>query len=159
MSRRRRAQKRIILADARFKNLDVAKFINNLMTRGKKSIAERAVYKSLDMLAKKDHEEPLELFLKALSEVKPTVEVKSTRVGGATYQVPVEVKEPRATALAMRWIINAAKNRSENTIVERLSEELADILAGRGTALKKRDETHRMAEANKAFAHFARVSN
>lgn len=159
MSRRRRAEKREILPDAKFGNRIVTKFINCVMVNGKKSTAEKVVYCAIEILSKKrKNENSLELFVGAINAVKPAVEVKSRRVGGATYQVPVEVREPRATALAIRWIINAALARSEKTMIDRLAGELFDITESRGAALKKRDDTHRMADANRAFAHFARMN-
>lgn len=159
MSRRRRAEKREILPDAKFGNRIVTKFINCVMVSGKKSTAEKVVYCAIEILSKKrKNENSLELFVSAINAVKPAVEVKSRRVGGATYQVPVEVREPRATALAIRWIINAALARSEKTMIDRLAGELFDITESRGAALKKRDDTHRMADANRAFAHFARMN-
>lgn len=155
MSRRRRAEKRVVLPDPKFKDLVLAKFINSLMVDGKKSAAERIVYGALDLIKEKMKvAEPVSTFHEALNAIKPHVEVKSRRVGGATYQVPVEVKPGRAQALAIRWLISAARARSENTMMERLAGEIMDALNQRGSAMKKREDTHRMADANKAFAHF-----
>jgi small subunit ribosomal protein S7 len=154
MSRRHAAEKREILGDAKFGDVVVTKFMNNLMHDGKKSCAERIVYGAFDRAAGRNRGDPLQLFHDALENVKPNVEVKSRRVGGATYQVPVEVRNERRQALAIRWLIDAARNRSEKTMVERLSNELMDAAANRGSAVKKREDTHRMAEANKAFSHY-----
>ena len=154
MSRRHAAEKREILGDAKFGDVVVTKFMNNLMHDGKKSCAERIVYGAFDRAAGRNRGDPLQLFHDALENVKPNVEVKSRRVGGATYQVPVEVRNDRRQALAIRWLIDAARNRSEKTMVERLSNELMDAAANRGSAVKKREDTHRMAEANKAFSHY-----
>lgn len=178
MSRRHRAEKREILPDPKFNDVVLSKFMNNLMLDGKKSAAERIVYDALDIIEKKvanenvedvttstDGEEGgassggikhkgLRLFHKALKKTSPYLEVRSRRVGGATYQVPVEVKPYRAQALAMRWLIDAARKRSENTMTERLAHELLDASNDRGSAMKKREDTHKMADANKAFAHF-----
>ena len=154
MSRRRAAIKRVINPDAKFGDLVVAKFMNVLMYSGKKSAAEKIVYGALDIIQKKTSQEPLQVFHNALDNVKPSVEVRSRRVGGATYQVPTEVRTVRRLALALRWLINAARNRGEKTMAERLAGELMDAANNRGTAVKKREDTHRMAEANKAFSHF-----
>ncbi len=154
MSRRHSAEKREILGDAKFGDVVVTKFMNNLMHDGKKSCAERIVYGAFDRAAGRNRGDPLQLFHDALENVKPNIEVKSRRVGGATYQVPVEVRNERRQALAIRWLIDAARNRSERTMVERLSNELMDAAVNRGTAVKKREDTHRMAEANKAFSHY-----
>ena len=175
MSRRHRAEKREILPDPKFADLVLSKFINNLMLDGKKSVAENIVYQAIEILEskagndnKKDESESgegdaqattykskgLGLFHDALKNVRPRLEVRSRRVGGATYQVPVEVRHDRAVALAMRWIIDAARKRSENTMVERVANELLDAANERGNAVKKRDDTHKMADANKAFAHY-----
>ncbi|MCB9982696.1 MAG: 30S ribosomal protein S7 [Rhodospirillales bacterium] len=179
MSRRRRAEKREILPDPKFADLVLSKFINNLMVDGKKSVAEGIVYKAIDILESKagndnksnegkgegdagdaviaaaaQKSKGLALFHDALKNVKPKLEVRSRRVGGATYQVPVEVRHDRAMALAMRWIIDAARKRGENTMVDRVAGELLDAANERGNAVKKRDDTHKMAEANKAFAHY-----
>ena len=154
MSRRHRAEKRIVLPDAKYGDKVVAKFINNVMEHGKKAVAEKIVYSAFDIIAKKSKQDALKVFAEALENVKPLVEVKSRRVGGATYQVPMEVRADRRQALAIRWIIDAAQKRSETTMTERLANELLDALANKGSAVKKREDTHRMAEANKAFAHY-----
>ena len=154
MSRRRAAIKREITPDAKFGDPVVAKFINCLMLQGKKSAAERIVYSALDTINSRSGQDSLKLFHDALDNVKPTVEVRSRRVGGATYQVPMEVRPSRRQALAIRWIIDTARGRSENTMMERLSNELLDAANNRGSAVKKREDTHRMAEANKAFSHY-----
>lgn len=157
MSRRHSADKREILPDPKFGDLVLGKFMNVLMVQGKKSVAESIIYGSLDKVqkvTKAANESPLEPFHKALNNVRPYLEVRSRRVGGATYQVPVDVKPDRGIALAMRWIIKAARARNEKTMIDRLAGELMDALNNRGGAIKKREDTHRMAEANKAFAHF-----
>lgn len=154
MSRRRAAEKRSILPDAKFGDPVIAKFINCLMIQGKKSAAERIVYAALDTVGSRSGGDPLKMFHDALENVKPSVEVRSRRVGGATYQVPVEVRPQRRQALAIRWLIDTARGRSENTMMDRLSNELLDAANNRGTAVKKREDTHRMAEANKAFSHY-----
>lgn len=154
MSRRRAAVKREIIPDAKYGDPVVAKFINCLMIQGKKSVAERIVYSALDAIGSKSGGDPLKMFHDALDNVKPAVEVRSRRVGGATYQVPVEVRPNRRQALAIRWVIDTARSRSENTMTDRLSNELLDAANNRGTAVKKREDTHRMAEANKAFSHY-----
>lgn len=154
MSRRHSAEKREVLPDPKFKDTVVTKFINYLMLDGKKSVSEHIFYGAMDIVQAKKKADPVQLFHDALKAVTPYLEVKSRRVGGATYQVPVEVKADRGRALAMRWIIAAARNRSEHTMTERLAGEIIDILDGRGNAVKKRDDTHKMAEANKAFAHY-----
>ncbi len=154
MSRRTRATKRPILPDPKFGNQTVAKFINMLMLSGKKSVAEKIVYGALDRVAERSKGDALDLFGKALDNVRPMVEVKSRRVGGATYQVPVEVRPERRMALAMRWLVDAARKRSEKGMGMRLANEILDAADNRGTAVKKREDTHRMAEANKAFAHY-----
>ena len=154
MSRRRRADKREVLPDAKFGDIVLTKFMNCLMYDGKKSVAESIVYGALDRIEQKAKADPLQMFHDALNNVRPYLEVRSRRVGGATYQVPVEVRAERAQALAIRWIINAARARSEDTMTERLSAELLDAASQRGTAVKKREDTHRMAEANKAFSHY-----
>jgi small subunit ribosomal protein S7 len=154
MPRRREIPKREVLPDPKYTSQDVAKFINGVMTRGKKSVAERIVYGALEQIAKKGNKDPLEVFSSALSNIRPMVEVKSRRVGGANYQVPVEVRSVRRTALAMRWLRDAARKRSEKSMVGRLANELSEAAEGRGGAMKKREEVHRMAEANKAFAHY-----
>ena len=154
MSRRHRAEKRIVLPDAKYGDKVVAKFINNVMEHGKKAVAEKIVYSAFDIIAQKSKQDALKVFAEALDNVKPLVEVKSRRVGGATYQVPMEVRADRRQALAIRWVIEAAKKRSETTMTERLANELLDALANKGSAVKKREDTHRMAEANKAFSHY-----
>ena len=155
MPRRREVPKRKILPESKYGDETLAKFMNNLMMRGKKSVAERIVYDALDLLkAKSNEEDALALFKKAIENVKPMVEVKSRRVGGSTYQVPVEIRGSRRTALGMRWIINFARNRGERTMAEKLAAELYDASQGRGNSVKKREDSHRMAEANKAFAHY-----
>ncbi len=155
MPRRRVVAKREILPDPKFGSEMLAKFINILMLDGKKSVAEKIVYGALDiMVEKKSGEEPVELFEQGLEKIRPMVEVKSRRVGGSTYQVPVEVRPSRQTALAMRWLVEAARKRSEKSMRERLAGEVMDALEGRGSAVKKREDVHRMAEANKAFSHY-----
>ncbi len=171
MSRRRKPEKRVILPDPRFGDLVLSKFMNNIMEDGKKSVAENIVYGALEIIETKgkniaDDEgdasqgsaggssKGLRIFHRVLKKVRPQLEVRSRRVGGATYQVPTEVRPERATALAMRWIIDAARNRGEHTMMERLAGEILDAANDRGTAVKKRDDTHKMAEANKAFAHY-----
>ncbi len=154
MPRRREVPKRDILPDPKFHDQTVAKFVNVLMRDGKKSIAERILYGALDMIKERGKEEPLEVFGSALEAVRPVVEVKSRRVGGATYQVPVEVRPTRRTALAMRWLVDSARKRSEKSMAARLAGELMDAAEKRGGAARKKEETHRMAEANKAFSHY-----
>ncbi|MBP6367447.1 MAG: 30S ribosomal protein S7 [Nitrosomonas sp.] len=154
MPRRREVPKREILPDPKYHNVELAKFVNVLMTRGKKSVAERIIYGALDHIEKKSGNDPLEVFTQALTNVRPLVEVKSRRVGGANYQVPVEVRSVRRNALAMRWLRDAARKRSEKSMDARLAGELAEAAEGRGGAVKKREEVHRMAESNKAFSHF-----
>jgi small subunit ribosomal protein S7 len=154
MSRRHRAEKRPVLPDAKFGDQVVSKFMSCLMYDGKRSVAEGIVYGAFDVLEKRSGAEPVRMFHDALDNVKPHVEVRSRRVGGATYQVPVEVRPERAQALAIRWLIDAARKRSEKTMVQRLSGELSDASQNRGTAVKKREDTHRMADANKAFSHY-----
>jgi small subunit ribosomal protein S7 len=154
MPRRREVPKREILPDPKYGNADVAKFVNVLMTRGKKSVAERIVYGAFDAIKTKSGKDPLEVFGQAVQNVKPSVEVKSRRVGGANYQVPVEVRPVRRAALSMRWIREAAQKRGEKSMTARLAGELAEAAEGRGGAMKKREEVHRMAEANKAFSHY-----
>ena len=154
MSRRRRAEKREVLPDPKFNDLVLSKFMNSLMIHGKKSSAESIVYGAFDRIEERAKQDPLQMFHEALDNVKPAIEVRSRRVGGATYQVPVEVRTDRSQALAIRWLISAARARSENTMVERLSGELMDAANNRGTAVKKREDTHRMAEANRAFSHY-----
>ena len=154
MSRRRVATERKILPDPKFDNLVLAKFMNMIMQHGKKSVAEKIVYGALDKIEQKGNSAPLEVFEKALENISPTVEVKSRRVGGATYQVPIEVRSKRRGALAMRWLVDAARKRGEKSMGLRLAAELMDAAENRGTAVKKREDTHKMAEANKAFAHY-----
>ena len=154
MSRRHRAEKREILPDPKFGDRVVSKFMNNLMYAGKKSVAEGIVYGAFDRVEGKMKREPVEIFHEALDNIKPQVEVRSRRVGGATYQVPVEVRPERREALAIRWLITASRGRNENTMEERLAAELMDAANNRGTAVKKREDTHKMAEANKAFSHY-----
>ena len=154
MSRRHAAEKRDILPDAKYGDRILSKFMNNLMVDGKKSLAERIVYNAFDRVEERLKKAPVEVFHEALENIKPSVEVKSRRVGGATYQVPVEVRPERREALAIRWLIAAAKSRNENTMEERLAGELSDAVNGRGSAVKKREDTHKMADANKAFSHY-----
>ena len=154
MPRRREVPKREVLPDPKFGNVDVAKFMNVIMLSGKKSVAERIVYGAFEQIQTKGGKDPLEVFTVALNNVKPVVEVKSRRVGGANYQVPVEVRSVRRNALAMRWLRDAARKRAEKSMDARLASELAEAAEGRGGAMKKREEVHRMAEANKAFAHY-----
>ena len=154
MPRRREVPKREILPDPKFASTEVAKFINVLMDSGKKSVAERIIYGAFESIAKKGGKDPLEVFTMALSNSRPTVEVKSRRVGGANFQVPVEVRPVRRMALAMRWLREAARKRGEKSMGQRLAAELLEASEGRGGAVKKREEVHRMAEANKAFSHF-----
>ena len=154
MSRRRAAEKRTILPDHKFKDLIIARFMNRIMMDGKKSISEKIVYGAFDIVSKKTDKEPLEFFHEALANVKPNLEVKARRVGGATYQVPIEVRPRRAQALAMKWIIDCAVKRNEKTMRERIASEIIDAHNNKGNAVKKREETHKMAEANRAFSHF-----
>jgi small subunit ribosomal protein S7 len=154
MSRRHRAERREVNPDPKFNDLVVSKFMNSIMKEGKKSVAERIVYGALDNMQAKAKSNPIQLFHQALENVMPAVEVRSRRVGGATYQVPVEVRNERRQALAIRWLIAAARGRNENSMEERLSGELLDAANNRGTAVKKREDTHKMAEANRAFSHY-----
>ena len=154
MPRRRVAAKRDILPDPKFGNVTLAKFINIVMVSGKKSIAESVVYGALDAIAAKGNDNALEIFDKALESIQPAVEVKSRRVGGATYQVPVEVRPARRMALSMRWLVDAARSRGEKSMAQRLCNEMIDAAEGKGSAVKKREDVHRMAEANKAFSHY-----
>ena len=154
MPRRREIPKREILPDPKYKSVELAKFMNVLMEAGKKSVAERIVYGAFEVISKKGGKEPLEVFTQALQNSRPMVEVKSRRVGGANFQVPVEVRPVRRMALAMRWIRDAARGRGEKSMQARLASELAEASEGRGGAMKKREEVHRMAEANKAFSHY-----
>ncbi len=154
MSRRRAAVKRTILPDAKYHNQFIAKFINCLMKQGKKSIAERAIYEALEQVKKSLKQDELEIFLEAIENVKPSVEVRSRRVGGATYQVPVEVRTNRRLALSIKWIIDSARKRREKVISAKLAGEIIDAYKKQGEAMKKRESTHKMADANKAFAHY-----
>ena len=154
MPRRREVPKRVVLPDPKYGNQEVSKFMNAIMNAGKKSVAERIVYGAFEQISKKSGKDPLEVFSGALNNIRPVVEVKSRRVGGANYQVPVEVRPSRRTALAMRWLRDAARKRGEKSMGARLAGELLDASEGRGSAMKKREEVHRMAEANKAFSHF-----
>src|SRR6185295_15972560 len=154
MPRRREVPKREILPDPKFKSTEIAKFVNVLMKAGKKSVAEQIIYRALDQITKKSGKDAVEIFNTAINAVKPMVEVKSRRVGGANYQVPVEVRPVRRTALSMRWIREAARKRGEKSMAQRLANELMEAAEGRGGAVKKKEEVHRMAEANKAFAHY-----
>lgn len=154
MSRRHAAVKREVLPDPKFHNLVVTKFVNALMYDGKKAVAEAVVYDAVEALARVSKRNGVEAFLEAIANVKPFIEVKSRRVGGATYQVPIEVRGERAQQLSIKWLISAARKRGEKTMMDRLAGELNDALNNRGSAMKKRDETHKMAEANKAFAHY-----
>ena len=156
MSRRRRSVKREVLPDPIYNDTIVAKFVNRLMSDGKKSVAQNILYSSLDMLREKvPGEEPLTVFKKAIDNIKPALEVKSRRVGGATYQVPVDVRPSRRLTLAMRWVISYARQRSEKSMSDRLASELADAYNNRGNSIKKREDVHKMAEANRAFSHFS----
>ena len=154
MSRRRSAEKREVLPDAKFGNLVVTKFMNCIMCDGKKSVAERIVYGAFEAMQRRTGKDPIDLFHEALDKVRPSIEVRSRRVGGATYQVPVEVRAVRASALAIRWIVEMARKRSEKTMMDRLAAELLEASQNRGASIKKREDTHRMAEANKAFSHY-----
>ncbi|OAM78620.1 30S ribosomal protein S7 [Devosia elaeis] len=154
MSRRHRAEKRDVIPDPKFGDLVVTKFMNSLMKDGKKSAAESIVYGAFDIVEAKTKQDPITVFHGALDNIRPAVEVRSRRVGGATYQVPVEVRADRQQALAIRWLIDSARKRGENTMRERLSGELMDAMNGRGQAVKKREDTHRMADANRAFSHY-----
>jgi small subunit ribosomal protein S7 len=154
MSRRHAAEKREVLADPKFGDAVITKFTNGLMLDGKRSVAEHIIYGALDIIQQKTGQDPLKVFHDAIENVKPAVEVRSRRVGGATYQVPVEVRSARRQTLAIRWIVDLARKRSENTMTERLSGELLDAANNRGSAVKKREDTHRMADANKAFSHY-----
>ena len=154
MPRRREVPKRVMLPDPKFKDQTVAKFINVIMLDGKKSIAEGIIYGALDIIQDRGAEKPLEIFYQALENIRPVVEVKSRRVGGATYQVPVEVRPSRRNALAMRWLVESSRKRGEKSMTQRLAGELMDAADNRGAAARKKDEVHRMAEANKAFSHY-----
>ena len=154
MPRKREVKKREVLADPKYHDTLTAKFINGIMRRGKKSLAEGIFYQALDIIKEKTHSDPAKVFSQAMNNVKPLIEVRPRRVGGATYQVPVEVRPERKVALAIRWIIGFSKARSEKTMEEKLSAELIDAANNRGAAIKKKEDTHKMAEANKAFAHY-----
>ncbi len=154
MPRRRVVVRREILPDPKYKNILVAKFINCIMRRGKKSVAERILYRALEIIKERTNEDPLKVFEKSINNVKPILEVRSRRVGGATYQVPTEVRPERRTALAIRWLITYAKERAEKSMEEKLAAELIDAANNRGAAIKKKEDVHKMAEANKAFAHY-----
>lgn len=154
MPRRREVPKRKVLPDPKFGDRLVAKFTNSLMFRGKKSVAEHIIYDAFDIIERRAKEEPIRIFKKALENVKPSLEVKSRRVGGSTYQVPIEIRGERRTALSFRWLISYARKRHEKTMAEKLAGELLDAASGRGNAVKKREDTHKMADANKAFAHY-----
>ena len=154
MSRRHRAEKRIVLPDAKYKDLTVSKFMSCLMYDGKRSIAETIVYGAFNKIEERTGQQPISVFHEALDNIKPMVEVRSRRVGGATYQVPVEVRNERALALAIRWIVDASRKRSEKSMTHRLAQELIDANENKGASIKKREDTHKMAEANKAFAHY-----
>jgi small subunit ribosomal protein S7 len=154
MSRRHRAEKREVIPDAKYGNVVLAKFMNSVMYEGKKSAAEQIVYGAFDIIEAKTKQEPLAVFQSALENVMPAIEVRSRRVGGATYQVPVEVRPDRRQALAIRWLIQAARSRNDKTMVDKLSAELLDASNSRGNAVKKREDTHKMAEANRAFSHY-----
>jgi small subunit ribosomal protein S7 len=154
MSRRHAAEKRQVLPDPKYGDLVITRLMNRIMLDGKKSVAERIVYGAFDSIEKKAGSDPVVVFHEALKNIKPQIEVRSRRVGGATYQVPVEVRNDRSQALALRWIIDLSRKRSETTMVERLSGELLDASNNRGAAVKKREDTHKMAEANKAFSHY-----
>jgi len=154
MSRKRRAPKRIVLADIKYKSELISKFMNSIMYDGKKTIAEKIVYDALNKLQSKAKEEPIKIFDTAINNIKPTIEVRSRRVGGATYQVPVEVKQKRSKALAIRWLVNASRKRKDKIMSDKICFELFDAFQGKGSAIKKKEDTHRMAESNKAFAHF-----
>ena len=154
MSRRHAAEKREVLPDAKYGDRVLTKFMNNLMVDGKKSVAERIVYSAFERVESKLKKSPVEVFHESLDNIKPSIEVRSRRVGGATYQVPVEVRPERREALAIRWLINASRARNEHTMEERLAGELVDAVNMRGSAVKKREDTHKMADANKAFSHY-----
>ena len=154
MSRNRKAPKRLVLPDPVYKNIMLTKFTNRVMQRGKKSIAENIVYSAFEIIREKTGKDPLDVFMQAMENAMPTIEVRARRVGGDTYQVPTEVRDVRRESLGMRWILNAARSRSGNTMRERLAAELMDAANGAGAACKKKEDTHRMAEANKAFAHY-----
>ena len=152
--RRRRPERRTINPDPKFNDLQISKFLNYLLTEGKKGIAEKILYDAFDIVQDKSKKDPIDIFKKALNNASPHVEVKSKRIGGATYQVPIEVRPSRRQALAMRWLVDAARKRSEKSMPQRLAGELSDASEGKGSAVKKREDVHKMAEANKAFSHF-----
>ncbi len=154
MPRRREIAKRIVLADPKYNDRLVTKFVNNLMIGGKKSVAEKIVYGAFDLIAERSGEDPVDVFKKAFENIRPLLEVKSRRVGGSTYQVPIEVRPDRRNALVIRWVLVASRNRGEKTMCERLAAEILDAANNRGASVKKKEDTHRMAEANKAFAHY-----
>ena len=154
MSRKRRAPKKIFLTDSKYKSDTILKLMNSIMYDGKKTIAEKIVYDALDKLKSKSKEEPIKIFNTAINNIKPTIEVRSRRVGGATYQVPVEVKQKRSKALAIRWLVNASKKRKDKIMSDKICFELYDAYQGKGSAIRKKEDMHRMAESNKAFAHF-----
>ena len=154
MSRKRKAPKKIPVIDPKYKSTIIPKLINSLMYDGKKTVAEKIVYDAIEKIKTKSKDEPLNIFNEAINNIRPTVEVRSRRVGGATYQVPVEVRSDRSQALAIRWIINSSRSRSEKSMIDRLGAELIDASSNKGNSVKKREDTHKMADANKAFAHF-----
>ena len=154
MSRKRKAPKKIPVVDPKFKSVIIPKLINSIMFDGKKTVAEKIVYDAIEKIKTKSKDEPINVFNEAINNIKPTVEVRSRRVGGATYQVPVEVRSDRSQALAIRWIINCSRSRSEKSMVNRLGAELIDASSNKGNSVKKREDTHKMADANKAFAHY-----
>ena len=154
MSRKKQAPKRILYSDAKYQSLILSKFINFIMYDGKKNVAEKIVYKALDQIKSKTKDDPINVFNEAINNIRPNLEVRSRRVGGATYQVPVEVKTKRAQALALRWLMEATRKRKNKTMAEKLYAEILDASQNKGSAIKKREDTHKMAEANKAFAHF-----
>ena len=154
MSRKRKAPKKILIADPRYKSTIIPKLINSIMYDGKKTVAEKIVYEAIDKIKSKSKEEPITVFNEAINNIRPTVEVKSRRVGGATYQVPVEVKSKRSQALALRWLISASRKRKDKNMSDKILNEIYDAYQNRGSAIKKKEDTHKMAESNKAFAHF-----
>ena len=154
MSRKRKAPKKILIVDSRYKSTIIPKLINSIMYDGKKTVAEKIVYEAIDKIKSKSKEEPITVFNEAINNIRPTVEVKSRRVGGATYQVPVEVKNKRSQALALRWLIAASRKRKDKNMSDKIFNEIYDAYQNRGSAIKKKEDTHRMAESNKAFAHF-----
>ena len=154
MSRKRKAPKKILIVDPRYKSTIIPKLINSIMYDGKKTVAEKIVYEAIDKIKSKSKEEPITVFNEAINNIRPTVEVKSRRVGGATYQVPVEVKPKRSQALALRWLIDASRKRKNNNMSDKIFNEIYDAYQNRGSAIKKKEDTHKMAESNKAFAHF-----